>query len=212
MAGEPPSVVPTRTVGPNGEVGDGLAVLTPAHPLYHEWMTYFGVADRPRPDYRWVTQNGQRVLAEATSDGYRVVEADSKADCSMPHQAMAKRGKKVCPNCKAKIIAEATVDGVEVWLEEAADSLKKASTPEPFSTSKTSNWVARGGGLPAYIQHIAHDIHEKRGMPVSRAIAIAIGTVKRWARGGGNVDENTRAAARKALAEWEALKAKAHAT
>jgi hypothetical protein len=96
-------------------------------------------------------------------------------------------------------------------VQEAADSMVKASTPEPFSRSKTSNWVARGGGLPAYIQHVAHDLVEKRGKTESEAIGMAVGIIKRWARGGGNVDANTRAAAAKALAEWEALKAKAHA-
>lgn len=82
---------------------------------------------------------------------------------------------------------------------------------EPFSTSKTSNWVAKAGGLPHYIQHIAHDLMEKRGMDESRAIAMAVGIVKRWARGGGKVKPDTRAAAAKAVAEWEAKKAKAHA-
>lgn len=95
-------------------------------------------------------------------------------------------------------------------LREAADSMAKASTPEPFSTSKTSNWVARGGGLPPYIQHIAHAI-ERDGKDRSKAIAIAIGTVKRWALGGGNVDAGTKAAAAKALAQWEKLKAGAKA-
>jgi hypothetical protein len=90
----------------------------------------------------------------------------------------------------------------------AKDSLAKASTPEPWSASRTSNWVARAGGLPDYIQHISHDLHDKRGMDESRAIAMAVGIVKRWCRGGGNVDANTRAAACKAASEWEALKAK----
>jgi hypothetical protein len=90
----------------------------------------------------------------------------------------------------------------------AADSLKKASTPEPFSKSKTSNWVARAGGLPSYIQHIAHDLVEKRGMDESKAIQMAIGIVKNWASGKGNIDATTRAAAQKAVAEWEKLKAK----
>lgn len=104
-----------------------------------------------------------------------------------------------------------TLAPVRIELREAADSMAKASDPEPFSKSKTSNWVARGGGLPAYIQHIAHDIAEKRGKSVSNAIQIAIGVVKRWARGGGNVDSGTQAAASKAVAEWEKLKAGAHA-
>lgn len=93
-----------------------------------------------------------------------------------------------------------------VRLSEAKDSLAKASTPEPFSRSRTSNWVARRGGLPPYVQHIAHDIMEKRGMPESRAISIAIGVVKNppasW-------DANAKAAAAKAAAEWEAKKGSA---
>jgi peptidoglycan hydrolase-like protein with peptidoglycan-binding domain len=95
-------------------------------------------------------------------------------------------------------------------ISEAADSLQKASTPEPFSKSRTSNWVARGGGLPAYIQHVAHDLMEKRGKSESNAIQMAIGIVKNWASGKGKVDANTRAAAQKAVAEWEKLKAGAH--
>lgn len=96
-----------------------------------------------------------------------------------------------------------------VRLSEAADSLVKASTPQPFSTSKTSNWVARLGGLPDYIQHVAHGI--LRSDPaggVSGAIQKAVGVVKNWATGvGKHVDANTRAAAAKAVAEWEKLKA-----
>lgn len=96
-------------------------------------------------------------------------------------------------------------------LAEAADSLVKASTPEPFSTSKTSNWVAKVGGLPNYIQHVAHGILRSGAKSVSDAIAKAIGVVKRWARGGGGVDANTKAAAQKAVAEWEEKKARSHA-
>jgi hypothetical protein len=84
-------------------------------------------------------------------------------------------------------------------------------TAEPFSASRTSNWVARAGGLPHYIQHIAHDLVEKRGLPESVAIAMAIGIVKRWARGGGNVTPKTRALAAEAVAQWEAMRARARA-
>lgn len=110
---------------------------------------------------------------------------------------------------KGSPVSWAALTPVRPSVMEAADSLAKASTPEPFSRSKTSNWVARGGGLPAYIQHIAHDLVEKRGKSESQAIQMAIGIVKRWARGGGKVDANTRAAAAKAVAEWERLKARA---
>lgn len=102
--------------------------------------------------------------------------------------------------------AELIADAAEC-LREAADSLVKASTPQPFSTSKTSNWIARLGGLPDYIQHVAHGL-VRSGKTESEAIQMAIGIMTRWARGGGNVDKNTQAAAAKALSQWEALKAK----
>lgn len=92
----------------------------------------------------------------------------------------------------------------------AADSLVKASTHEKVGPGPL--WKTPGLQLPAYIQHIANDLREKRGLPTSQAIATAVAACRRWAAGGGNVDANTRAAARKALAEWEAAKARARAT
>jgi hypothetical protein len=71
------------------------------------------------------------------------------------------------------------------------------------------NWVNKAGGLPTYIRAIAHAL-QRKGHSESRAIQIAIGTVKNWAHGhGGNVSAATRARAGKAVAEWEALKARA---
>src|SRR5690349_10233370 len=92
----------------------------------------------------------------------------------------------------------------------AADSLAKASTPEPVGPKPL--WRKPGWHLPYYIEHIANDLREKRGMTESQAIATAINACRRWAAGGGKVDANTRAAATKALAEWEAMKARAGAT
>lgn len=71
-----------------------------------------------------------------------------------------------------------------------------------------TNWVERHGGLPPYIDRIAGRL-EANGMPTARAVATAVATVKRWARGGGKVSAATRAKAAAALAQWEALKAKA---
>lgn len=81
---------------------------------------------------------------------------------------------------------------------------------ESLNRSPKKNWVERAGQLPAYIQHIAKDIHEERGLPLDQAIPIAISRVKVWATGKG-VSKETQAKAAKALAEWEALKAKSHA-
>lgn len=79
---------------------------------------------------------------------------------------------------------------------------------EPFSESKTSNWVARVGGLPPYIQHVAHALVDS-GHPESKAISMAVGIVRNWSEGKGKVGKPVQAAAAKAIAEWEAKKAKA---
>lgn len=67
------------------------------------------------------------------------------------------------------------------------------------------NWVDKAGGLPKYIRMVAHALIRK-GMGESRAIATAVNTIKRWARGGNNVTPKVQAAAAAALAEWEAKK------
>ena len=73
-----------------------------------------------------------------------------------------------------------------------------------------SNWVQESGGLPEYICQVAKGI-KKSGHDTSSAIRLAVGTIKNWASGQKHVDPDTRAKAAKAVAEWEALKAKAHA-
>lgn len=71
---------------------------------------------------------------------------------------------------------------------------------------KDDNWIERKGGtLDPFIRAIAHALI-RNGKGRSQAIAIAIGTVKRWASGGGNVTPKTRAKAAKAVANWEKLK------
>lgn len=80
------------------------------------------------------------------------------------------------------------------------------------------SWIeAVGGELPEYICQVAKEL-VARGYSTSHAIATAVNTIKRWARGGTssksgprakNVHADTIAKAAKALAEWEALKAKA---
>jgi phage head maturation protease len=72
-------------------------------------------------------------------------------------------------------------------------------------------WHHKGMQLPAFIQHLANDLIAD-GHPTSQAIQMAIGICQRWARGGGDVKPETQAKAATAIAEWEALKAKAHAS
>lgn len=93
----------------------------------------------------------------------------------------------------------------------AVDSMAKASSPEPVGPGELWHKKDPSFHLPYYIQHIANDL-KASGKPESEAIAIAVSTVKRWAAGGGKVHPDTRAAAQKALAEWDALKSRAHSS
>lgn len=110
-------------------------------------------------------------------------------------------------------VAEGIVGGTswETRVMEAVDSMEKATVHSPIGKPDGPGlWKHKGMQLPAYIQHIAKALM-KDGHPESEAIGMAVGIVKRWARGGGKVDANTRAAAAKAVSEWEAAKASAHA-
>lgn len=70
-----------------------------------------------------------------------------------------------------------------------------------------TNWVEQAGGLPPYIKFIAESLRVHH--PEGEAISLAVGIVKRWCKGAGNVTAKTRAKACKAVAEWE-KKAGAH--
>lgn len=72
-------------------------------------------------------------------------------------------------------------------------------------------WGHKDMQLPAYVQNVAHGIL-RTGITKSRAIAIAIGKIRDWAEGKGDVSPEVRAASVKAIAEWEALRAKARAS
>lgn len=82
-----------------------------------------------------------------------------------------------------------------------------SATHEPLGAKAL--WRHEGWQLPAGIQHLARDLMEKRGMPKSKAIQMAIGILRNWAQGKGNVTPKTRAAAVKILAEFDALRARA---
>lgn len=76
------------------------------------------------------------------------------------------------------------------------------------------NWVEAAGGLPSYIERIAKHLHYEKGMSISRSIAVAVNTVKRWAKGGTvtkygttkRITPKTQALAAAAVASWEAKK------
>lgn len=71
-------------------------------------------------------------------------------------------------------------------------------------------WKTKGLGLPTYIREVANAL-VRSGHPKGRAIAMAVAAVRRWAAGADHVRPQVQAAAAKAVAEWEAAKARAHA-
>lgn len=87
-----------------------------------------------------------------------------------------------------------------------SDVLTLAGCSLATSPGKSDNWVEQEGGLPEYICEVARSIM-KGGKSKSNAIQIAIGTIKRWAKGVGDVNADTRAKAAAAVAQWEKMKA-----
>lgn len=73
------------------------------------------------------------------------------------------------------------------------------------------NWVDRTGGLPEYIDRVARHIHYTRGKSISRAIRIAVGTIRDWAAGRRGASPKTQAKAARAIAQWDANRARAKA-
>lgn len=76
-------------------------------------------------------------------------------------------------------------------------------------------WGIPHAQLPAKIQHVYNDLVES-GKPVGGpTYRLAVGIVENWAEGhdgkGNKVSAKTQAEAAKAVAEWEKLRAKAHA-
>jgi hypothetical protein len=96
------------------------------------------------------------------------------------------------------------VDWDDELTQKSAQTAELSTTHRPLGTHGL--WGDKDAQLPAYVQNVAHALI-RDGMDESQAIATAIASVKRWARGGGHVTPEVRAAAAKAVAEWEELKA-----
>jgi hypothetical protein len=89
------------------------------------------------------------------------------------------------------------------------------SGPGPCDTSSNDhggkNWVSKAGGFPDWFHAIVNAMRRK-GKTEGRAVAIAWGTVRRWARGGGNVTPETRAKAAAMVAQLDAMRGAAQLT
>jgi hypothetical protein len=79
----------------------------------------------------------------------------------------------------------------------------------PVGTGK--NWVNKAGGDSPYVHAIVHGLM-RAGHSKQEAETLAHGIIERWAKGLGNVTPATRARAQAAVAHWEAIRARAHAS
>lgn len=90
--------------------------------------------------------------------------------------------------------------------------------PELVATGGEFNWVSKAGGLPSFIKRVVKHLKAK-GMAESHAIATAVNVVKKMCASGDtnwkgvqHVNAGSQAAACAAVAQWEAKKARAHAS
>jgi hypothetical protein len=94
--------------------------------------------------------------------------------------------------------------------QKSAETPRLEATPDLLGTHGLWHTPDRHVGhpqkLPNYIEHIAHALM-RGGMDESQAIATAISSTRRWARGSGHVRPEVRAASQRALDEWARLRA-----
>ncbi len=108
-------------------------------------------------------------------------------------------------------------EAVHVPLDPQAQRGSVAYDSTHIKIGKTNEglWHHKNMQLPAYIQHVARQL-EMAGHSESEAAHMAVGVVKNWAAGhdghGHQVHPETQAKATAALADWEKLRAQAHAT
>lgn len=104
-------------------------------------------------------------------------------------------------------------------LQKSAETPVVSTVHHPLGTEglwhTPSKKVPERQQLPAYIQNIAAALMRDQGMERSKAISYAVNAVKRWAAGKlgwgkRKVTPEVQAAAKRALAEWEKLKASHH--
>ncbi len=94
-------------------------------------------------------------------------------------------------------------------LELSAQTGMLAATPAPRGKPGGPGLFGeKGNKLPNYIEQVVKGLIDG-GMPSARAYPVAIGKIRDWAEGKGNVKPEVRAASASAIAEWDAKRAKA---
>lgn len=131
-------------------------------------------------------------------------------------------GEAVVPQSPGKLVFRSDFSPAELALGEWFVQRFRAPDYIGMTDEPGENWVEQEGGLPSYIKRIANHLIGK-GMTEGHAIASAVNTVKRWARGGtaskhgggkrgqSHVKPATIAKSIVALAHWMAMRAAAAA-
>ena len=149
-----------------------------------------------------VAQIAQLIAKELEAGGLAADVASPLALAMTSHAAVALRAVKF-PGDNDFITADGS-SSEDGSVEKSAQTGELSTTHNPLGTHGL--WNDSKASLPSYIENIAHAMI-RSGHDESSSIAMAIGAVKRWAAGRGKVTPEVRAAAGKALAEWERLKA-----
>src|SRR5688572_16036680 len=124
------------------------------------------------PNQKCVICGGPATKKVIWADG-RAYQPSCERDVKKTQAMLTKRNGKM-----------AELSGVQD-LTETLDLVASAAYPSlERKPGGPDNWVERAGGLPKYIERIAKHLHYEKGYTISRAIATAVNTVKRWARMG----------------------------
>lgn len=114
--------------------------------------------------------------------------------------------KHIIARAKALGLTRLLPDGWTTSTKSEGEDLEtKYDTSPVGKPGGKQNWVDKAGGLPPFIRAVAHALI-RAGHSKAQAIQIAVGTIRRWAEGGGDVTAKTRAKAAATIAEWEAKK------
>jgi hypothetical protein len=115
----------------------------------------------------------------------------------------------VCLNCKA----EAEGGSETKWPKKIPSSTYPGLERVPGE----QNWVDQVRGLPSLVERVAKHLHYEKGYTISHAIATAVNWNKKMCSTGTafggkvKVGARAKAAACRAVAQWEAKKGAAHA-
>lgn len=146
---------------------------------------------------------------------YAIPDADPPKypihDLSHARNALARVAQVGTPEEQAKV--RKAVYARYPQLRQAQEATDSRSLPDLPNKKNKTNWVEKAGGLPKYIERIAKHLHHEKGMPLGRAIAIAVNACKRMCASGDvnfpgtqQVNAGSRAQACAAVADWNRKK------